>query len=263
MRSFTPSVCTILAYAAFGVAACGGSTFGGTTDGSGGASNDASGGTTASGGAATSGGAPSAGGAINPGVPGWPPEENGPMIWNGRIDPSSNDLGIQGDIFASADSETDKTLRADFVETTACISGTAEQVDPQCELLPPATDCYDQIWGAALSMNLNQAIDGEPMPFDATALKGFGFAVSGDTIPASLRFEVETSSGEFCTPPEKPILEGANTVLFDELKAACWTPSGAAPDTSDLLRVSWKVVTNAEAEVPFDFCVRLLVAIPK
>jgi hypothetical protein len=132
-----------------------------------------------------------------------------------------------------------------------------------CEPLPPALDCYDQIWGAALSVNLNQAIDGEPMPFDASALKGFGFSLSGDTIPASLRFEVETSSGEFCTPPEKPLLEGANTVLFDELQSACWTPAGSAPDTSEIVRVSWKVVTNAEAEVPFDFCVSLLVAIPK
>lgn len=189
---------------------------------------------------------------------------------DGWVDAASNTLGIVGAMFAYADTTSAEGMTEDFTGSNACITGTAAKVDMLCTPVPPATDCYGTFWGAAIGLNLNQPIDPEtgmgaetPLPYDASSLKGFGFTISGSAIPASLRFKVENSAGEFCTPAAKPILEGNNTVLFEEVVSECWTTGGTAPDTSGLLKVAWQVVTNDSSEVPFDFCVSNVVAIEK
>ena len=110
-------------------------------------------------------------------------------------------------------------------------------------------------------MNLNQPIDPstgtptDPLPYDASAFNGFAFDISGPTVPTSMRFVVEDGLGQKCTTPAKPLLVGYNEVYFSELLSECWATEGTSPDPSSIVMISWHVVTNDAAEVPFDFCV--------
>jgi hypothetical protein len=173
---------------------------------------------------------------------------------------------------------------ADFMDTNACIRGTAAKVDLASDVCmnylftPPAVDCYGQFWGAAIGMNLNQKLDmsvtppvgAMPMPYDASALVGFSFVVSGTTVPApsALRFRVESETTEFCNVPSNKLKIGVNTVLFTDLVAQCFrspTPTMPSADgaKSGLLRLSWLVVTNTSSTVPYDFCISQVRAILK
>jgi len=126
-------------------------------------------------------------------------------------------------------------------------------------------------------LNLNQPKDPatgmgvvDPLPFDASMLKGFAFEIEGNTVPApkSLRFKVENAKGEFCTPSAQKVKVGANSFEFKDLLAECWhvtDPANATAETaqSALVKISWAVVTSKDAEVPFDFCVSNIRALPK
>lgn len=181
----------------------------------------------------------------------------------GWVDGASNTIGVQGAMFAYADDTSKVGLTEDFTASNACIKGTAAKVDLKCTPVAPAADCYGTFWGAAIGLNLNQAIDpvsmegADPAPYDATALKGFAFELSGTTVPTSLRFKVENATGEFCTPATKPVLLGANTFLFSDLITECWKAGGTSAETgkSNLIKIAWQVVTNSSSAVPFDFCV--------
>jgi len=188
---------------------------------------------------------------------------------DGWVDGMSNTLKVQGAMFSYADDTSKMGLVEDFVGDHACIKGTAAKVDLKCTPVAPATDCYGQFWGAAIGLNMNQAIDpmtmmgGMPAPFDASMIKGFAFEIEGGMIPAptSIRFKVEGPSGEFCNvAATKPIKAGENSLNFDELITACWKPvMGAATGAttkSTVLKIAWQVVTNDKSTVPFDFCVK-------
>jgi hypothetical protein len=203
--------------------------------------------------------------------------EGVPLTPNNGWVPADNVLMIQGAMFPFGD-DTSKVgmMPPDFSASgdKACIKGTAAKVDmtsmPCTTMMftPPAKDCYGQFWGAAIGMNLNQMIDmttmagGTPAPFDASALTGFAFEISGDGVPGtkSLRFKVENASGEFCNPGTKPVNKGPNKFLFGDLVKECWNPPSATTPTGetakkDLIKIAWQVVTNAMGTVPFDFCV--------
>ena len=193
---------------------------------------------------------------------------------NGWVDGTENALGIQGVISGYADATSNLSLIADFKGSHTCISGTAAKIDQAsipCQthmFTPPTTDCYGEFWGAAIELNLNQPVDpvtmqaGTPMAFDATALKGFSFELTGDTLPPpkSLRFQVEDASTVFCNIPSIKLRLGINVVLFSELVSECFrSPVPTAPTAqtakSALLEISWHVLTNTSDVVPFDFCV--------
>ena len=198
---------------------------------------------------------------------------------DGWVDGMSNTLGVQGAMFSYADDTSKMGLVEDFLMDHACIKGTAAKVDMTsmpCAtkmFTPPATDCYGQFWGAAIGLNMNQAIDmttmmgSEPAAFDASAITGFAFEIAGTMIPAptAIRFKVENAGGEYCNPATKPIKAGENKLLFSELITACWKPvAGAATGTTaqkDLKKIAWQVVTNDKSTVPFDFCVKNVRAI--
>jgi hypothetical protein len=189
----------------------------------------------------------------------------------GWVDGASNALMIQGAMFEYADPTSLMGLEKNFTESNACIKGTAAKVDMAsmaCTtkmFTPPATDCYGEYWGAAIGLNLNQAIDeatmmgGDPMPYDASAIKGFAFNITGAMVPTSLRFKVEDANGEFCTPSTKPVKLGANTFMFEDLIKECWAPKAtaatAATAKAAVIKIAWQVVTNAMGAVPFDYCV--------
>jgi hypothetical protein len=193
---------------------------------------------------------------------------------DGWVDGMSNTLAVQGAMFSYADDTSKMGLTDDFMGADACMKGTAAKVDLKCTPVAPATDCYGQFWGAAIGLNMNQAIDpttmmgSMPMPFDGSAIKGFAFEITGTMVPApkDIRFKVEGSGGEFCNvSATKPLKAGANTFMLDDLIAACWKPApGAATGAtakSTLVKIAWQVVTNSSATVPFDFCVANLRAI--
>jgi hypothetical protein len=234
-----------------------GSDSGPTTGGSssGGTESGASGSGTATGGSGAGGSDP---GPLPEGVPLTPTA--------GWVDGASNEIGVQGAMFAFYDATSGMGIVEDFTEANACIKGTAAKVDMKCTPVAPAVDCYGTYWGAAIGLNLNQAIDPvsgmgsmTPEPFDASALTGFAFEISGTKIPTSLRFKVEDASGEFCTPTTKPVKLGVNKVLFTELLTQCWKPTTMSKNAdsakSGLVKIAWQVVTNAMSAIPFDYCV--------
>jgi hypothetical protein len=197
---------------------------------------------------------------------------------DGWVDGMSNALMIQGAMFEYADPTSLMGLTKDFTGTNACIKGTAAKVDMMsmaCTtkmFTPPATDCYGEYWGAAIGLNLNQAIDettmmgGTPMSYDATAIKGFAFNITGAMVPTSLRFKVEgPASAEFCTPKDKPVKLGANTFMFEDLIKECWAPktgaATAATTKAEVVKIAWQVVTDAMKTIPFDYCVTELRAL--
>ena len=205
----------------------------------------------------------------------------------GWVDGASNTAKIQGAVFTFSDKysavglTSNLTAPVDPTVMNACMKGTAALVDTKstpCTTMmftSPAKDCFGEYWGAAIGLNLNQMIDpttmmgGSPMPYDASALKGFAFDISGTTVPlgAAFRFKADDGTKEFCTQAKTKIVVGSNTVLFTDLITECWKPTttSTTADTSQskLLKISWQVVTNDKGTVPFDFCVSNVVALPK
>ena len=280
---------SVLAMAA-GYAACGSTVTptpsGGVVPVTAGAGPTGAGGASA-GAPAAGGGAPAAGGGAAAGAPaavsGIPLTMAG-----GWVDGASNTAKIQGAVFTYGDDVSKMGMTSpllampvDPTVMNACMAGTAAKVDTMSVpcmtkmFTAPATDCYGQFWGAAIGLNLNQMIDattmmgGAPMPYDASALKGFAFDISGTTVPsgAAFRFKADDGTKEFCTQANKKLVVGTNSVLFTELITECWKPTttSTTADTSQskLLKISWQVVTNDKGTVPFDFCVSNVVAIPK
>ncbi len=186
---------------------------------------------------------------------------------DGWLDAASNVYGMQGAIYEAGDGFS--TVTGDFNFTNTCISGITARVDLECTPVDPVTDCYGMYWGAMMGLNLNQPIDpvtmmgAEPLPYDASALSGFSFDINGPTVPTSLRFVAEGIDGQYCTPVTSPILPGQNVIRFSELWSQCWDPTSGAPlDPSSIKSVSWHVVPNSVSEVPFDFCVSNITAVP-
>ena len=195
---------------------------------------------------------------------------------NGWVDGATNALMIQGAMFPFGDPTSlmgSSPVDFSMSGADACFKGTAAKVDvlsTPCAtktFTPPATDCYGEYWGAAIGLNLNQQIDmtsmmgGAPMPFNASAIKGFAFEIAGGMVPAptALRFKVEDASGEFCNPAAKPVKAGANSFMFEDLIKECWKPVATAANASTakagVIKIAWQVVTNDKGTVPFDFCV--------
>lgn len=191
---------------------------------------------------------------------------------DGWLNADANDLGVQGAVFAYADTHTITTMTENINENggQACITGTASKVDTACTVTDPnASDCYGEFWGAAIGFNLNQPVDpttnkgGDPMPFDGSSITAFSFELTGPTVPTSMRFSVETSTGDHCTLPSAMIKAGVNTIELSSLVTECWTGGTQSPlaDKNSMIKIAWGVVTNSSSAVPFDFCVSNVVAV--
>jgi len=184
---------------------------------------------------------------------------------DGWVPAAGNSLGIQGALFAFADRTSEIGMTTNISGSNACIAGTAARVDLTCTP-PPGSDCFGVYFGPGIGLNLNQPIDpitmmpGDPLPYDASGLKGFAFELSGNDLPrpSALRFQVETASQVFCSVQAVKLKAGVNIVLFSDLRTECYfgldTPS-ADTAKSEIIRLDWKVVTNTSVTVPFDFCV--------
>jgi hypothetical protein len=193
---------------------------------------------------------------------------------DGWVAKDSNTLGVQGAMFEYADTTSIMSLMKDFTGSNACIKGEAAAVMDPCTIVPPATDCYGTYWGAAVGLNMNQPIDeatgegAEAMPYDATAIKGFAFTITGSTIPgvANLRFKIEgPGADEYCTPASKGVKQGDNVFMFADLVKECWSVKAGAATAetvhSKVVKIAWQVVTKKGGTVPYDFCVSNLRAL--
>jgi len=225
-------------------------------------------------GAGASGSSGSVGNASGAGEAGAPAvEASQPLPFN-RGTVENSDLGVQGVVFAESDPHTAESMTSNLTDpaqasSKACIKGVAAKVDMASTICatkmftPPATDCFGEFWGADIGMQLKQAPESEPEPFDASALKGFSFEIEGETVPpvAALRFQVEAADRVFCSSRSVNITPGFNRVLFSQLIEDCFLypsdPSRASAEElkSELLKISWRVTTNSTGAVPFNFCV--------
>jgi len=251
----------------------GGGGSGGTANGNGGNAGAAKGGASNGGASTTAGRSSGGGGTGGDATVG----EGIPISWVDGWVNGANPLKIQGAVFPYADATSAMGMISDFAGTHACIRGTAAKVDLASSVCttrmftPPATNCYGEYWGVAIGLNLKQEVEpttlmgGVPMPYDATAIKGFSFTLSGSALPTSLRFKVEDSTGEYCAPTAVVLKVGVNTLKLSQLLRDCWTPTAGAAtaDTAKkgLIKVAWQVVTGEKAAIPFDFCVENLRAL--
>ncbi len=195
---------------------------------------------------------------------------------DGWVDGNSNRLMINGALVAFADEHSRMKMTTDFTGTNACLAGsTAQALTPRCK--PSDTECYDEFWGAAIGLNLNQTFDVMTMttsaaPFDASSLAGFAFDLVGNRLPSpqDLMFQVFTENRAFCSTSSKKLTLGSNTMLFSDLLSECLSDP-RDPDLrptaetvkSSLIRISWFVLSNTSSEVPYDFCVANLRALLK
>ncbi len=72
--------------------------------------------------------------------------------------------------------------------------------------------------------------------------------------PNSMRFQVETANSMFCNVPSQKLTLGANSLLFSDLTTDCFSDpnapelhQSAETASSSLVRISWRVMTNASA----------------
>lgn len=195
------------------------------------------------------------------------------------------ELGIHGAVFAFADTHSaigmtsNLTPPVDASVASACIAGSAAKVDQASEICitkeftPPAMDCWAEFSGTGVAIDLDQPLDAQPgqasgqaLPFDASALRGFAFDLDGATVPtpAALRFSVEADTDDgssFCNVPTVKLRAGTNVVLFSQLVDRCFKINDDPPNPtaetvqSKLVKVSWHVLPNQTAPVPFDFCI--------
>jgi hypothetical protein len=196
----------------------------------------------------------------------------------GWVDGASNTLGIQGAFFTYADPTTLTSVMSDTMSSSKiCISGTAAKVIMPCTIVPPATDCYGTYWGAAIGFNLNQPNDpttmmgGTPVPFNASAIKGFAFDVGPGAdgtatipLPSQFRFNIEDATTQYCSPAAKGVKMGSNSYSFTDVEAQCYAPMPGPTATTiqtGVVKISWQVVTNTQSTVPFDFCISNVVAL--
>jgi hypothetical protein len=243
--------------------------------------------------ATTSGAAGAAGAVGAAGTAGTAGDPVDPVVYDevplslseGRI--TSAQLGIEGTAYSESDVHSAPSVTSNLMQpidpslASACIRGATAKIDRasnECLTMmftAPATDCFGEYWGVAIRMNLQQPIDpntGEgaatPLPFDASALEGFAFDLAGPALPPSLALSFEVDSdvnatpgeGQYCSQGQVKLVMGTNRVRFSQLLNRCFRrgdPPNPSAETaqSKLIRMSWHVLTNTEAAVPFDFCV--------
>lgn len=130
--------------------------------------------------------------------------------------------------------------------TSLCASGVAGAVVGMA---------YATYWGAGIGVNLNQKA--VPMsPVDPIQLSGSGVSIGISTPPATeIRAVIDDEGVAYCA-----VLKGASTSLvWSDFNTTCWdtTIAGSKALAKAPLATSVKVqvVTSADADRPFDYCI--------
>ncbi|HEY3493269.1 MAG TPA: hypothetical protein VGK73_01230 [Polyangiaceae bacterium] len=235
-----------------GAGAGGGSGAGGSSAGTAGtAGAGGSGGSAGKGGASGSGG--SSGGACT--LPGQGLElVMGPGDYpdSGWIDRSGNCLGIQGAVYAYADT------RGSSIELTPangriCVEGVSAQV---------LGGDYANYWGTMVVVQLNNPGTGALLSYNAAqyGIDGFEFRLSGPDVPDEVRPEITAHPQlQYC---KQVCASGEQSILFSEAHLECWDgTNGATPNASAIVTLHFRVPSNPFGDVPFEFCIDDLTAI--
>lgn len=182
---------------------------------------------------------------------------------DGMIFGLTNEVGIQGSFFTLSDADEEPAgftniVPSNFIDhgTLICVSGVTSQV---------FFDNYAQFWGAAVGLTLADPGQNQPVrAWNRGRVTGFYFNITGLAIPPpeQFRFSVRLEAGPELTNYCAPIVEGANSIRFDELRDQCFSPGGAAlPADAELRTLQWTVSTIPTATTSFDFCIRDLIAL--
>jgi hypothetical protein len=193
---------------------------------------------------------------------------------DGWLDGASNTLHIQGSTYAGADDRSALTMSSDFSGSKMCIKGSTAVVEYPCTAVPPAPDCWATTWGAGIYLNLNQAAVGSTRAaFDAKAVQGFAFDLSGPSVPprSYFRFQVEAADPDLAYCLQYSFNPGANLALLSQLNSErvlpICSPSVHSVETANyaasrLVRLKWMVMATLQ-EIPYDFCVSNVRAVLK
>lgn len=213
------------------------------------------------------GAAPGAGGGANPGAggsTGAPPNAGDPLTPDptGWVDPTTNDLGIQGAWYAyddCKDSPGDCTTDHQPPEGSfpneggkMCTSGATATVNTEAE--------FSMKWGAGIALDLNNSGGemGMKMPYDAAAngVRGFTFTLSG--MAPGLRVNFPTPATSTDSHFKAPAGTGQITVLFSEAQQGSWVTNKSDLDQSQILAIQFQIPSVMGMAVNFDFCIENL-----
>lgn len=218
-----------------------------------------SGGTFSSGGQVTGGG-----GTESAGSAGKPTEEGGTtgeggappttpkydiVAMDGRIVPGSNTFGIDGEWRKFGFDVT--AIETRFVNSQVCIRG----------------KIVGGGWGGGLQLVLHAPTTegGLGQPYDAIAngMAGIRFVIEGATVPARARvkFKQIGTNDDYCR--ELSLKSGDQITLrtVDALHS-CPAPGGGAVNPTQLENFEIHMYPEAAADLPFDFCVKQVTAMP-
>jgi hypothetical protein len=218
-----------------------------------------------SGGAGGAGAMPAPGSTIPVGMPGTGFALTPVAGW---VAGGTNEAGIQGAFSTISDAAgtppgATTIMPANFQTATGsqiCVSGSASQV---------VGEAYGQYWGGGVAFDLGDPGQMMPkVPWNRGRVVGFSFNVTGTTIPpmGQFRFGVAPYEGSTIDDdgPCVNITMGANTIMFQQLRSACYdtaAPGAALADTALLASLKWQVATVTTAATPFNFCIADLRAI--
>jgi len=189
----------------------------------------------------------------------------------GWVAGGTNEAGIQGAFSTISDATATPPGATTIMPTNfamaagsqICVSGSASQI------MTAAVPDYNRYWGGGVAFDLGDPGAMMPkVPWNRGKVVGFSFNITGTTIPpmGQFRFGVAPYEGSTINDngPCVNITMGANTIMFSQLRSACYdtaAPGPALPATALLASIKWQVATVVTAATPFNFCIADLKAI--
>ena len=204
---------------------------------------------------------------------------------SGRVDASTNPLGVEGHWHVYADSygandkppggcqaaghAEDECSVASLPDSSVpgfpnvdgkmCTTGSTAQV-----LLVDGQPDYAHMWGIGIGVSLADPGSGQPAgTYDADAHQVVGLSFEIDNVPPGLRVELPTPSDP---PPfgasywgadeyysSSPVQVGTNVVFFEDVHSP--DPTAPALDTTQLLQVGFLVSSNEVRRTDFSYCI--------
>jgi len=183
---------------------------------------------------------------------------------SGRVECATNDFGIEGDW--KLNSSDPPLMTTDFTGSNVCGKGQIAQV------IATATSNgapdYGRYWGGGLAFALHTESAGAISEVYNASTNGFGgisLTISGATIPAEMRFKFKMfgSNENYCKEVKGATSGQIITLNTGDAVHNCWAPDSTSTlDVTSLENYEVQVVSQTTGNVPFDFCLTNITAIP-
>ncbi len=183
---------------------------------------------------------------------------------DGRLTCATNDFGIEGDW--KLNSSDPQLMTVDFTGSNVCGKGQIAQV------IATATSNgapdYGRYWGGGLAFAMHTEVaGGTSEPYDALSngLGGISVTIAGATIPAEMRFKFKMfgSNENYCKEVMGATSGQTITLNTGDAVHNCWAPDNASTlDVTNIENYEVQVVSQTTENVPFDFCLSNITAIP-